>query len=227
MKLSLHQVAHALDTPLETIERWIRQGRIPIRRFGDKYIFNTTTLEKWANQRKLPFVIPSESEKSKSSTLSETLMESMQLGGIFYEIEGNDIQTALASAVDVIPKLSHQDRKELYDRLIKRETLASTGVGKGIAMPHPRTPMSSSLTSSQITTCFLKAPINFNAVDDQPVFIFFILLSPSVKQHLHLLSHLSFCVRNNEFVTFLKQKPQTHDIFQKIADFELTLDSDG
>lgn len=227
MKLSLHQVARALDSPLETIERWVRQGRIPIKRSGEEYLFEAVVLQKWAARHKLPFALPQKKDKHFPANLTETLLESMRLGGIHHDIEGHDAQSALASAAAKVPGLSPKVQTELHRRLIERETLASTGIGKGIAIPHPRTPLNQPIAYSQITTCFLKNTIDFNAVDDKPVFIFFILLSPSVKNHLHLISRLSFCLRDNEFTSFLRQKPHMQEILQKIAAFECTLDKDG
>ncbi len=227
MKLSLLQVARALDSPVETIERWIRQGRIPIRRNGTEYIFQAETLEKWADQRKIPFVLPTECPPASPSQNDESLLESMRLGNVFHLDGGSDIQSVLTMAVACVPRLSKNDQNELYHRLMERESLASTGIGKGIAIPHPRTPINQSLEHSQITTCFLKHPINYNAIDDKPVFVLFILLSHSIKHHLKLISRLSFCLRNNAFVSFLKQKPLAKDIFQNIAVMEGALENDS
>lgn len=227
MKLTLQQVARALDSPQETIERWVRQGRIPIAKNGNEYSLNIKTLEKWATQRKLPFVLPTNCNESPPPPAFESLLDAMRIGKICQATEGNDAKSALTSAVNCVPGLSSNEQLELYHRLLERESLASTGIGKGIAIPHPRTPLSQRLEHSQITTCFLKEPVDFNAIDDKPVFVFFILLSPSVKHHLHLISRLSFCLRNDKFVSFLRQKPQAQAILQKIADFESALDQDS
>jgi PTS system nitrogen regulatory IIA component len=75
-----------------------------------------------------------------------------------------------------------------------------------------------------ILTCFLEKPIDFAAIDDQPVFVMFVLISPTIKIHLHLLSRLSFCVRDHAFVEFLKTHPDSDAFFLKIAEFERQLD---
>ncbi|MGA6924997.1 MAG: hypothetical protein WBY88_04890 [Desulfosarcina sp.] len=54
---------------------------------------------------------------------------------------------------------------------------------RGIAIPHPRDPLSQPPMSPVIVTCFPESPLNFNAIDDKPVFVFFILISPSVEHH--------------------------------------------
>jgi PTS system nitrogen regulatory IIA component len=108
--------------------------------------------------------------------------------------------------------------------LLEREHLTSTGIGKGVAIPHPHDPLKDMIKNSLISTCFLEKPIDFKAVDGRPVFVMFILLSSSRKIHLHLLSRLSFCIRENAFVEFLKTSPDSSAYFLKIADFEKQLD---
>jgi PTS system nitrogen regulatory IIA component len=71
----------------------------------------------------------------------------------------------------------------------------------------------------------LEHPIDFAAVDDQPVFIMFILISPSVKIHLHLLSRLSYCLRNQEFIGFLKQVPDPDLFLSRMSELEQLMDS--
>ncbi|MBU4257854.1 MAG: PTS sugar transporter subunit IIA, partial [Desulfobacteraceae bacterium] len=80
------------------------------------------------------------------------------------------------------------------------------------------------LKNSLITTCFLEKSIDFEAVDDKPVFVMFMLLSTSIKNHLHLLSRLAFCVRDNSFVEFLRTYPDSSSLLSKIADFENLLE---
>ena len=111
-----------------------------------------------------------------------------------------------------------------YEQLLEREHLTSTGIGKGVAIPHPHDPLAEVTEKPLITTCFLEKPIDFNAIDDQPVFVLFILISPTIKIHLHLLSRLSFCVRDNAFVEFLKRSPDSDTFFLKITEFEKQLD---
>jgi PTS system nitrogen regulatory IIA component len=67
--------------------------------------------------------------------------------------------------------------------------------------------------------------VDFSAVDDLPVFVLFVMLSPTVKVHLHLLSRLSYCVRNPKFVAFLGEQPDPAALFSRIEEIEQTLES--
>ena len=120
----------------------------------------------------------------------------------------------------MIPNIEAPDCDLVYETLLEREKLASTGIGHGIALPHPRSNPGLALTMPQITTCFLSHPVDFEAVDGRPVSILMILLSRSTKQHVTMLSRLSFHLRDAGFRKFLLNGPAQDDIFKAIADME-------
>ena len=223
MKLNLNDMARCLDLPVSTVDRWIRQGRIPIHRSGNGCIFKESILEKWAFNHGLRFFLPNEERKKERNFGLTNLLPAMQLGGVFHDIKGDDIESVLKSAVDKVPVLSI-NKEGLYERLLEREALTSTGIGKGVAIPHPRAPLPEEIDNSLITTCFLEKPIDFEAVDDRAVFVMFILLSTSIKNHLNLLSRLAVCVRDDSFVEFLRTYPDSSSLLSKIADSENLLD---
>lgn len=224
MILSLEEVAHALDLPTSTIERWVRQGRIPIGKKGQSYTFDPSALSKWASARSLAFSPKGKKTKCVDENNLECLIPAMTRGKIYYGIEGVDIAGVLKSAVENMSWMADELRNELYHNLIEREKLASTGIGNGIAIPHPREPLSTPPSSPVIATCFLDQAVDFKAIDDIPVSVLFILISPTVKIHLHLLSRLSFCIRDKLFVDFLNHRPEPEALFSKISDFEKQLD---
>ncbi len=225
MKLNINEISRCLNLPISTLDRWIRQGRIPVYKSGANWSFDTERLEKWAASRNLPFTLPgSAPETGEKDMLSESLLSAMESGGLHTGIAGTTVEETLASAAQCVPGLTAIEREELCKALMEREALTSTGMGKGVAIPHPRTPLSATLQKPIIVTCYPRAPLDFNAIDDRPVFILFLLLSTSVKIHLHLLSRLAFCVRDNEFVSFLKETPSADRFFSKIAEFESKLE---
>lgn len=224
MKLTLNEIAQCLDLLPKKVERWIYQGRIPVRKRGKNCIFKKSTLEKWAAAHNLSFALPDKKKEKKQPDTVDSLLAAMKRGGVFHGVEGRDVESVLEVAASQIPGLSIETRQLLYQSLLERERLSSTGIGKGVAIPHPRTPLSERGDQPVLTTYFLKDTIDFDAIDDQPVFVLFVLLSPSTKGHLHLLSRLAFCVRDNAFVSFLKTTPDAEALFSKIAEFEQQLD---
>jgi PTS system nitrogen regulatory IIA component len=223
MKLALQMVAGALDLPVSTLKRWIRQGRIPIQRSGDDAVFTRSAVERWAAAHNLPFCLDGDDTVSRPAPLG-TLADAMRRGRVLYRLPGSDATTFLASAVDGINALGSRRRRELLEELIARERLGSTGIGNGIAIPHPRDPLSTPPDEAIIATCFPATPVDFNAIDDRPVFVFFILINPTVKHHLHMLSRLSYCIRDSRFRDFLATRPDLDALCAQAADLERQLE---
>ena len=187
MKLTINEVARCLRLPVTTVDRWIRQGRIPIQKSSHGYIVNESALEKWAAMYRLPFSLPKKVKSKPQEKRLENLLPAMSRGGILYGIKGDDAETVLKGAVEEMKLPVGTSKERLYQCLLEREHLTSTGIGKGVAIPHPHDPLPDAFEEPLITTCFLEKPVDFNAVDDRLVFVMFILLSPSIKIHLHLL----------------------------------------
>ncbi|MGD9245819.1 MAG: helix-turn-helix domain-containing protein, partial [Desulfobacterales bacterium] len=99
MKMTIHEVAQCLNLHVSTIERWIRQGRIPIQKTSNGYIFRESTLKKWAAMYRLPFLIPEKVKSRGYEEELENLLSAMKRGGVLYDIKGDDVETALKSAV--------------------------------------------------------------------------------------------------------------------------------
>ena len=221
MKLTIEQIACALDLPRSKIERWIRQGRIPVNRRGDECTFDRQGLERWARQYHLRFVIEREGPEPGERPSAESLPAALAQGGIHYDIEGETVPEVMRSAVARLNMVAPETKPDLVAKLIERENLTSTGLGNGIAVPHPREPESLVIKSPSIAACYLKHPVDFNALDGKPVMLLFVLLAPSVRTHLQLLSRLSYGLRDRAFVSFLQRTPEPDALLKKVADLEV------
>lgn len=100
--------------------------------------------------------------------------------------------------------------------LSKREELGSTGTGGGIAIPHARIP---GLDKAFGMLIRLRQPIDFAAIDDQPVDLIFLLLLPiaSNKEQLNALASVARILRNSESVRNLRRARDPADLFRVMA----------
>jgi nitrogen PTS system EIIA component len=80
--------------------------------------------------------------------------------------------------------------RSLFDQLLARERLGSTGLGEGIAIPHCRSPAADRITGALLR---LDQPVDFDAPDDEPVDLLFLLVVPqdSADDHLKVLAQLA------------------------------------
>lgn len=92
-------------------------------------------------------------------------------------------------------RITQIPERRIFETLIERERLGSTGMGQGIAIPHGRLP-----GLARITGAFarLETPVAYEAVDDQPVDLVFLLLAPEAAgaDHLKALARVSRLLRN-------------------------------
>ena len=225
MELNIEKVAQALNLSTLTIQRWIRQGRIPIRSQGQTCLFKKSELEEWAQRHDLPFELEKNYQKYSTQQAEIGLHSAVKRGGLLKGIKGKDVESVLWNAVYELIQFNETNREKIYNELLKREQLSSTSIGEGVALPHPRTPLAEIINEPAITTCFLENAIDYSALDGKPVSVLFILLCPSTKIHLSLLSRLSFCLRKETFIHFLHSHPEEKELCNKIVECESQLNS--
>uniref|UniRef100_UPI00272E91A0 PTS sugar transporter subunit IIA n=1 Tax=Geoalkalibacter sp. TaxID=3041440 RepID=UPI00272E91A0 len=137
-----------------------------------------------------------------------------------YRIEGTTREKVLADTVEHLRLPDEVDRDYLYRVLLAREKIASTAVGDGIALPHPRNPMLLHVTRPTVTLCFLEHPVDFGALDGRPVRILFTLISPTLRFHLHLLAKLAFALKNRAFHQIIQHEGSREEILTALRQAE-------
>ena len=131
------------------------------------------------------------------------LADLLQLDAIIPSLRVNSKKQLLQELAAKAPKLTGIAEREIFDVILQRERLGSTGVGHGIAIPHGKI---SKIT--KITGIFarLETPIDFEALDDDPVDLVFLLLAPegAGADHLKALSRIARVLRDHDLVTKLR-----------------------
>lgn len=105
------------------------------------------------------------------------------------------------------------EENEVFDNLIARERLGSTGIGKGIAIPHSRSDGCQEVLGCLFT---LQEKVAFDAIDNEPVDLLFVLLVPkeATSEHLELLSQIAEKFNNQEFCNRLRQAESDQALYQ-------------
>lgn len=106
----------------------------------------------------------------------------------------------------------------LLQSLLARERLGSTGLGNGIAIPHCRLKTIDTVQAALIT---LAAPIDFDAIDNQPVDILFVLLAPerALQEHLNTLAALAELLSRADFRQALRAAETATQLYRAAVDF--------
>jgi PTS system nitrogen regulatory IIA component len=151
---------------------------------------------------------------------SEDLSVLIERGGIFRDIKGT---TPLEALGDLAPRLSlppSLQAEALLKAVLEREALMPTGVGHGIALPHPRTPLLSEAGEQFVALAFLEKPIDWKALDGNPVDKLFLIVSASAKLHLHTLSKINYFCQQADFLKLLQEKSEKSFIIEHIRKAE-------
>jgi len=108
------------------------------------------------------------------------------------------------------------DQVEILSSLLSREKMGSTGIGNGIAIPHGRIKGLSNMIAVILTS---STPVDFDAIDSQPVDIFFAILVPEeqTSQHLEALAGIARKLSNKDIVKALRKAENKNEIVAALA----------
>ncbi len=203
MKLNVSEAANLLQVSERTIRRWIDILGLPATEGEDGPEFHRRELIEWADAHS--FHLAKEVPGEKDAT-PPSIQEALEQGGIHHQVPGKSVEECLEQVSRLLHLPDPIDRVFFHHVLLAREDLASTGIGEGIAIPHVRAPLVLHVDVPTLGLFFLESPVDWGAIDNKPVEILFALVSPGVRQHLGLLSRISFAVRDPEFHNLLKER---------------------
>ena len=136
---------------------------------------------------------------------------------IFEEVSGGSKKKVLETAAGLIAQRCPElDANELFDNLISREKLGSTGLGKGIAIPHCR-----ANHCSKVIGTFLKlaTSVDFDSIDHEPVDMLFVLLVPqdAQEEHLKVLSKVAGLFNDDKRRQELRDAHTSHKLYDALV----------
>ncbi len=144
--------------------------------------------------------------------LSDLLAPDAVIGAL----KANGKKQALQELSARAAELTGLPEREIFDTLLQRERLGSTGVGNGIAIPHGKLPKLDRLFG---LVARLEKPIDFEALDAQPVDILFLLLAPedAGADHLKALARVARLLRDGETVRKLRESRDAEALYAVLA----------
>ena len=196
MDLTVRELARLLNVSEKTVHRWVRDRELPAYRLHEQYRFNRVEVQEWAARHKINVSPEMFADPDAPPGSAPSLVGAVERGGIHYGLGGSTRDEVLRAAVALPGIPAAVDREVLHQLLLTREALSSTGIGGGIAIPHPRTPLVLDLHEAVVVVAFLARPVDFGAIDGKPVRALFLLLSPTVQSHLQILAKLSFALHD-------------------------------
>ena len=134
------------------------------------------------------------------------LAELIERGGVYRDVQGTTPREVLTALIGNLPVIPSVPAGKLLEAVLEREALMPTGIGKGIALPHPRNPLLKSEDEQYTALAFLKQPVDWNSLDGERVDTLLLIVSASAKGHLKALSEITFFCHQEEFAWLLKER---------------------
>ena len=145
----------------------------------------------------------------------------VERGGVYYNVPGANPKELVDSVIGLMPPIEAVTPEELRRQIMEREALVSTGIGRGVALPHPRNPVLEGANEEPLVAiAFPVMPIDWNTQDGSKVHTVFLIISASAKQHLNTLSKINFLCQKENFHSLIEARVSKKEIIAAIKEAE-------
>ena len=209
------ETARFLRVSEDTLERWVRQGLIrSLDRHG--HDFDRDELARWARDRGMRIDADQALQPGKKEA---ALVGAIERGAVTAGVKATSARNAIQVAIESLSQLSPRLRARLLGEVLERERMASTALGEGIAVPHPREPLGDALEQPLISLVLLDTPLDWAAIDGELVHTVALLASPTASAHLEILSQIGRAVRFAEVGRLLRSRPEKSALIDGLRAF--------
>lgn len=146
-----------------------------------------------------------------------TVEDFLAVDGVVADLKATSKKHLLNELSQLASEATGVDARTIFDSILERERLGSTGVGGGVAIPHARLDGLNAITG---IFARLENPVEFDAIDDQPTDLVFLLLAPhdAGADHLKALARISRVLRKPDMRERLRKAPNADAIRALISD---------
>ena len=139
---------------------------------------------------------------------------------VMHNLDVSDKEEVLNELIDSLSSTVDEDElKAIRDAVFERESVMSTGVGKGLAIPHGK---GQGINDNYAAFALLKEPVDYEAIDGEPVSMVFLLVGPqsSSSFHIKMLSRISRLMNNSTFRERLQECGSSEGILEVFEEEE-------
>ncbi len=217
--MTIKEVSKYLKMNERTVSKLASQGLIPATKIASQWRFMRSLLNQWLEQQMV--TLPSDQLEVLEEELSPKpidLREYLSPELVIAHAKGGTRNEILREMVEAGAAAGCIRKPSLFLRaLIRRETLCSTAIGDEVAVPHPRTAMSDAYSNPTIIIARSAEGVDFNAIDNQPVKLFFLLCLPGDYLHLKVLARLTRMLKDAHFREALKAAESAEEIYTLVT----------
>ncbi len=225
MSMHAKDIAQMLQLSERTVRRWVREGKIPAFQLHRQYWFDRLELQDWMlksinmrAERQL-FAQSDAVPNGKLSPREHLLYRALSKGGVYSQIPGESKKEVITKATDLIAEKLNADAEVLTEMLLDRESLNSTGILNGIAVPHTRDYLLPKPTDC-VAVVYLERPIPYDALDGLPVHTLLFVFACENWRHLQLLAKIALLCQQPAFQQLLQDRADVHELLTYVKSRE-------
>lgn len=146
------------------------------------------------------------------------IMDFLSKKAVSAGLKATDKEGVIRELVDLLAKADEiKNKEDLVRALLTRESLGSTGIGQGIGIPHAKSPNAKNLVAAFGLS---HQGVNFDSLDGEPAYIFFLLIAPeeSAGPHLKALARISRMLKDKYFREMLRKAKDEKEILRIIQE---------
>ena len=234
MDLKIKDVAELLNVSETTVRRWLVDGKIPAYRLNRQYRFSRSEIEDWLIQQKLDAAFSIERVQKKETHSKEevpvkagnnlqfSLYRAIYRGEVLQDVAGSSKDEIFRQTMKHMATRFDLDAGVLTDLFLDRERMMPTTLGHGIGVPHTRDFLLNT-HYDVIEVVYPESPIDYGALDGEPVHTLFFLFACEDRHHLNLLAKLAHLNANEKTRAFFRTKPSKERLLEFVKHWESSL----
>ncbi|MGI5924830.1 MAG: PTS transporter subunit EIIA [Lentisphaerae bacterium] len=221
MILTLKELAEYLRVNERTILRMLKTGQIQGAKIGGQWRFNGGQIDRLFFPNSPPGEEDVPLHALTQSQIDIPISRMLNEDRINLDLQAGSVEEVISELV--MPKVFSTlvlDINDLREKCLARENILSTGVGNGIAVPHPRDPIPTLRAPGCVIVGRSSKGVDYKAVDGKPVKLFFLLCSQNIELHLHMMGCMARMLVNQDFVQECFEAKEKSDVIKAVMEFE-------
>ncbi len=214
--MTLSEMADYLKIAKRSLLRMAQRGDLPATKVASQWRFMRSVVDDWLISRMKALPDRELETLIKSDKLPLPLSALLHPGLVRLDIENSDKEEVLELLTELLvrEKLLEEDATSFRKKLKQREEMVSTAIFPGIAIPHFRKPEECPVTEPRIVVGISRTGVDFNSLDGQPTYLFFLICANQVILHLKIIAELALVFRRPDLVKKLKNSRDPRQVLE-------------
>ena len=219
--MTLAELANYLKVAEKTVVRMAREGKIPATKVASQWRFMRSMVDGWLEKRMQPVTPTNLFELLKHAPEVVPVSRLVAPELMIFDIKPGPVPKVLEQLIKPLEKNGIvEDSKQYLKMLIKREELHSTAIAPHVAIPHARSPASSTLKTSALVVGICPDGVAFGAGDEEKTNVFLLICSEDDVVHLRLLAKISRLLAQKNIIKRLRTSTNSEQVIGLLAEAE-------